>query len=269
MRVNDDVVILSDWTQALSVYESLNLDDIVNIYLRFGKKGRLNGFPIINIWQGGFCEKQVYYAMMYLLERALNELTLTKMHEGKSIVYHVDLKLPDVNEDGFIKGSKLYSAAIHLIRLTQNSREYQKDEKSTVSLSGENLAENDAVRRIKVISEFYRVPEKYPLMFYIESFIFFSICAWLFFPAHYQNFETYFTIFLLVTGMWVLARSSKKPESEITISKAHVMYLNNNVILQTHLSRIYDLHEDVSLEDLDLALKLLEKERRVNRGRES
>lgn len=38
MHVKDDVVILSDWTQALSVYDSLNLDDIVNIYLRFGKK---------------------------------------------------------------------------------------------------------------------------------------------------------------------------------------------------------------------------------------
>lgn len=74
MYVEDDVVILSDWTQALSVYDSLNLDEIVSIYLRFGKKGRLNGFPIINIWQDGFYEEQIYYAMMYLLERALRKV---------------------------------------------------------------------------------------------------------------------------------------------------------------------------------------------------
>ncbi|MDS0021946.1 hypothetical protein [Enterobacter hormaechei] len=157
MHVKDDVVILSDWTQALSVYDSLNLDDIVNIYLRFGEKGRLNGFPIINFWQGGFYEKQVYYAMMYLLERALNELTLTKMHEGKSIVYHVDLKLPVENETCSIIGTKLYIAARNLLSLTQKAYEYQNANHDLTINDDYSSLYKDAILRLKKISTKYNL----------------------------------------------------------------------------------------------------------------
>ena len=259
MHVKDDVVILSDWTQALSVYDSLNLDDIVNIYLRFGKKGRLNGFPIINFWQGGFNEKQVYYAMMYLLERALNELTLTKMHEGKSIVYHVDLKLPVENETRSIIGTKLYIAARNLLSLTQKAYEYQSANHDLTINDDCSSFYKDAILRLKKISTKYNKSEKYPLALFIGGFLFYSICAAIFLPEKYHTFESFFMIFISLFGMWGLARSTQKKDSDIKICKEDVEYLTLNVLLQHYFSKHNNLRGFVSLTDIDFILAQLDK----------
>ncbi|EIJ8452190.1 hypothetical protein LJP14_001213 [Salmonella enterica] len=259
MYVEDDVVILSDWTQALSVYDSLNLDEIVSIYLRFGKKGRLNGFPIINIWQGGFYEEQIYYAMMYLLERALNELTLTKMREGESTVYHVNLKLPVENETSSIIGTKLYIAARNLLSLTQKVYEYQNTNYDLAIIDDCSSFYKDAILRLKKISAKYYKSEKYPLALFIGSFLFYAICAAIFSPEKYHTFESFFMIFICLLGMWGLARSTQKKDSDIKICKEDVEYLTLNVLLQHYFSKRNNLTGFISLADIDFILAQLDK----------
>ncbi|WP_113073213.1 hypothetical protein [Escherichia coli] len=259
MYVEDDVVILSDWTQALSVYDSLNLDEIVSIYLRFGKKGRLNGFPIINIWQGGFYEEQIYYAMMYLLERALNELTLTKMREGESTVYHVNLKLPVENETSSIIGTKLYIAARNLLSLTQKVYGYQNTNYDLAIIDDCSSFYKDAILRLKKISAKYYKSEKYPLALFIGGFIFYAICAAIFLPEKYHTFESFFMIFICLLCMWGLARSTQKKDSDIKICKEDVEYLTLNVLLQHYFSKRNNLTGFISLADIDFILAQLDK----------
>ncbi|EKH8025195.1 TPA: hypothetical protein OR518_003660 [Escherichia coli] len=259
MSIRSDVIVLTDWTQALDVYDSLNLDDIVNIYLRFGIKGRLNGFPVINIWQGGFCEERVYYAMIYLLERALNELTLSKISEGKSIVYHVALKLPEENQTSSIIGTKLYTAAKNLLSLTQKSHEYDIEIQGLTSKSNFSLTYEDAVLRLKKISKKYYQSERYPFALFIGGFLLYAFFAAILLPAKHQTFESYLMIFLSLLGMWGIARSTQKNNSNIKICKEDVEYLTLNVLLQHYFSKRNNLTAFISLADIDFILAQLDK----------
>ncbi|HAS1115403.1 TPA: hypothetical protein I3798_004771 [Enterobacter cloacae] len=263
MSIRNDVIVLTDWTQALAVYDSLNLDDIVNIYLRFGIKGRLNGFPVINIWQGGFCEERVYYAMIYLLERALNELTLSKMSEGQSIVYHVDLKVPVESQTSSIIGTKLYTAAKNLLSLTQKSHEYHIEIQGLTSKNSFSPTYEDAVLRLKKISKKYYQSEKYPFALFIGGFLLYAFVAAILLPEKYQTFESYFMLFLSLLGMWGIARSTQKNDSGIKICKEDVEYLTKNVELNHYLKKHNDITGFISLSDLQLILTLLDKHERV------
>ena len=150
---------ISTWSDAIRVYSEMKLDEAIRCYLNFARKGRLNGYPVINLWVKYDDQEQVYHAMSYLLERSLQQFSQRENEFSLTPDYYVELPRPSSDEMEFICQSLLYVRTRELLSITQTTKEYaDKGALLTLKCSAHDDEVIEARERINSVLQHYKLP---------------------------------------------------------------------------------------------------------------
>lgn len=250
LKINHPGTPISTWSEAVRVYAEKKLDDAVVSYLNFARKGRLSGFPVINLWANYDEHEQIYHAMSYVLEISLDQFSLMETDCPSVTDYYVELKCPTSQEMDFICQSLLYARARELVSITWTTVEYADKGtllKPKVSvLDGER---NDAEERIKNVMGYYKLPLisqrlLFPCHVVLGTMLFMAL------PENYHPFYKIGILWICGFGILLLNEIWSDVLLKRKVHIEHLCFLNNNRLLVSLLYRDRKPEEDVNLYDL-------------------
>jgi len=247
---HDDGNSILSWSVAVRLYADLNLDQVTTAYIDFVREGSERGFPVINLRARYDYNEQLWHAMSYLLERALNNRWFRAESFDDNARYRVELSCPSKEEMNLVANSLLYTRARALLRYTSTTLNYaDKDSLLSPEDTPQDRVRKDALKRINQIRGCYSkrsIPQG-QLFFclVVLAAIIFSLL-----PESYSNFHTLGVLQIVVLGILLINELREHVLQQREIHTNHVTYLVSNDMLKGFFYREGKPQEMLKVKDL-------------------
>ncbi len=229
--------LISTWSVAVRLYAELDLDRATTAYVDFVREGSERGFPVINLRARYDFNEQLWYAMSYLLERALNNRWFRAESFNHNDRYEVELPCPSNEEMNIVANSLLYTRARALLRYTSTAIKYaDKDSLLSYEDTDHDRKRKDAERRINHIKCYYS-RRSIPQGQLFSCLVVLAVIIFAFLPQPYTNWYTFGVMQIAVLSILLISEIREHVLLERELHANHVTYLESNDMLRELLYR--------------------------------